>query len=79
MRIVMRCTVMGARDGYVHPERFAAGETHEVEGDLLRVFLEQGWAVAVDDTSASAPQPELEPAPALPIAKAEHGRKRGRR
>lgn len=44
MKIKMLSTQKGARDGQIYPETFVENSMYEVTGELLEVFLRNGWA-----------------------------------
>lgn len=47
MRIKMKSTRYGSADG-VQVEEYKKGETYNVRETLATIFLEEGWAVEVD-------------------------------
>ena len=86
MRIRMKATVFGSRDGAA-TEQFKAGTEHELlhtarERELAKVFVREGWAdqvVATNAAPAVPVAPELEPAPAAaPARPPPEGKRRGR-
>ena len=65
MRVRMLRTVMGARDGALHPEKFVEGQEYDLGGDLLAVFLSEGYveglaAAHFDSVKAEMPTPKAD-------------------
>lgn len=81
MRIKMKTTVAGSRDGAVS-EQFRAGTVHDLGGtprelDLAEVFVREGWAEAVQH-GAPASSPQADPVPPPQPRPAPEGKRRGR-
>ena len=53
MKAVVTTPFDGAIDGTIYPKHFVPGDV--VEGDLARVALEQGWAIADETTEPKPP------------------------